>query len=116
MITHCAYCGDQFEGRPNRVYCASSCKSAINNKRYAAQDLEARTIERYVRANRNILSKLYGLLGDTPLPPSIIQQTKLDIRFYSGATKEAARFNFLDFSLQMDANKNYQIIKNSINE
>lgn len=116
MITHCAYCGNPFEGRSNRVYCASSCKSAINNKRYAARDLEARTVERSIRANRSILFKLYGLFGDTPLPPIIIQQAKLDIRFYSGATKDASLFNFLDFSLRLDANKNYQIIKTSINE
>ena len=116
MTIICHYCGDPFEGRPNRVYCSTSCKSAINNQRYAARDLEARKIERYVRANRNVLSKLYGLFGDTPLPLSLILRAKLDTRFYSGSTKEASRFNFLDFSLQMDVNKNYQIIKSSINE
>ena len=116
MITHCAYCGDQFDGRPNRVYCSSSCKSAINNQRYAARDLEARKIERSIRANRNILSKLYGLFGDTPLPPSIIRKTKLDTRFYIGVSISASLFSFLDFSLQLDASKNYQIIKISIDE
>ena len=111
MIIHCYYCGDPFEGRPNRAYCSQSCKSAINNRRYAERDNEARKVELKVRANRNILSQLYKLFGDKLLPSMVIEQSGLNTQFNSGTSADATVLAFLDFAVQKLSNHNYQIFK-----
>lgn len=111
MTIICHYCGDPFEGRPNRVYCSTSCKSAINNQRYAERDYEAKKIERAIRANRSIVFKLYQLFGEQTLPLSIIEKTAIKTHFNSGAAMDGSLFCFLDFGLKMLPNNYYQILK-----
>ena len=111
MANYCHNCGDPFEGRPNRAYCSQSCKSATNNRRYAERDFNARKVELKVRANRNILSKLYQIFGENPLPTMVIDESNLDTQFNSGASEDASMFCFLDFAVRKLSNQNYQILK-----
>ena len=116
MTNFCQNCGDPFEGRPNRAYCSQSCKSAVNNRRYAERDQEARKVELKIRANRNILSQLHRIFGDKPLPRTVLEQSNLETRFNRGVAADGTRFCFLDFAVQGVTNHNYQILKTVPNE
>lgn len=112
----CSHCGDPFEGRPNRAYCSTSCKSAVNNQRYAARDGEARKVERVIRANRTILSKLYQLFGHQLLPEGLLAQSALNTSFNSGVAADGSRYCFLDYALLRCPNQFFQILKTVPNQ
>lgn len=111
MTLTCHHCHALFDGRPNRVYCSTSCKSATNNERYARRDYQARKVERAIRKNRGIVSKLYQLFDGQALSARVIEQTALNTAFNTGAAADGSLFCFLDFALQRLPSNHYQIIK-----
>lgn len=116
MTKFCQNCGDPFRGRSNQLYCSSRCKAATNNHRYKERDEEARKVELKVRANRNILSKLYQVFDDKELLPMVIKHSNLDTRYKSGVSKEGRHSIFLDFALTNLSNGNFQITKLKMGE
>lgn len=111
MTKKCQNCDQHFKGRPNQLYCSPCCKSAINNHRYRERDVNARNVELKVRANRNILSKLYEVFENKELPTAIVNQSNLDARYKTGVSKEGQSSFFLDFVLSKLSNGNFQITK-----
>lgn len=104
-------CREIFEGRANKVYCSSSCKSAVNNSRVAERDEKALGIERKLKANRRILRNLYSLYGEEELPPIILNSTKFDFQYNTGRTTQANSLKVLDYQIFKLENKNYRILK-----
>ena len=111
MAHICQNCGDHFQGRSNQLYCSPRCKSATNNHRYKERDVEARKVELKVRANRNILSKLYQVFEEKELPLVIVNQSSFDSRYKTSLSKDGRHSFFLDFALSNLPNGNFQITK-----
>lgn len=104
-------CGEPFQGRPNRAYCSASCKAATNNRRYILRDKEIRDSELEIRANRNILSKLYQLLGDVPLPLSALSKSDFKFGVLSSIAAKGDHLFCHDFTLKLLPNQYFQILK-----
>lgn len=110
-IKICPHCGDPFEGRANRTYCSTSCKSAINNARVAERDVTANYVAKIVKNNRRILMQLYDIYGERELPSIIISATKLNKKWYNTMSTDGKQLVFLDCILKELSNGNFIIYK-----
>jgi hypothetical protein len=63
----CPACGDQFQGRLNRQYCSSDCKTQHNNELARERRQEERLITRDYLLNYKLLEKLLQMNGGNPL-------------------------------------------------
>ena len=111
ILQKCNHCGRPFEGRPNRAYCSSSCKSAINNHRFAERDKETRASERKIRSNQNILAKLHELLGNVKLPEAALEKSSLDFEYKSGTSVDGQYIFFHSYVMKRLPNQHFQILK-----
>ena len=107
----CQKCGRVFEGRANKSYCSSNCKSAMNNNRVAERDKDALIIEQKIKANRRILRSLHNLYGEVELPSVIIEKTALDFQYNNGRTTQVNSLIILDYKIFKLTNNNYKISK-----
>ena len=111
----CPHCGTSFEGRANRAYCSTSCKSAINNFRIAERDKTANDVAKIVKNNRRILMQLHNIYGEVELPAIVVSTTKLDKKWHSMISTDGKQIVFLDCVLKHLSNGNYIIYKHKIN-
>ena len=111
----CYNCGSLFEGRANKVFCSSRCKSATNNERVAERDKNARFRERKLRANRRIVTHLYSLFGKNEIPSSVIENSGIDMDFSNGISPNALDMQFLDYVLTQTKSHNFLILKEEEN-
>ena len=88
-IKKCQKCGRTFEGRANKNYCSSNCKSAMNNSRVAERDKESLSIHQQLNQNRRILKALYGVFGEQELPTGVVEKSGLNFQINTGRTIEA---------------------------
>lgn len=51
----CRDCGNTLKGRADRKFCSDACRSHFNNRRYAREKGNFRTIERILHKNRSLL-------------------------------------------------------------
>ena len=54
----CLECGDYLVGRRDKKFCTDNCRSSYNNKLYQESNYLIRSINKTLRKNRQILSKL----------------------------------------------------------
>lgn len=57
-IKQCLECGDYLIGRRDKKFCTDNCRSTYNNKLYQESNYLIRSINKSLRKNRRILSKL----------------------------------------------------------
>lgn len=55
---NCLDCGTEFFGRADKKFCSDSCRNAFNNRVNAADEAVIKNVNRTLRKNRSILSKL----------------------------------------------------------
>jgi predicted nucleic acid-binding Zn ribbon protein len=79
----CATCGQAFEGRANKEYCSTACKSAVNNKRQAKKNSKVLEVEKILRRNRNILVKLYEVYREEPFTETQLKRLGLLPSFFT---------------------------------
>ena len=58
MKRKCRECGEEFNGRSDKVYCSSHCRTTHYNKANGDSSSVIRNINRILRKNRRILSTL----------------------------------------------------------
>jgi hypothetical protein len=107
----CKNCGGKLEGRSNQIYCSARCKSSINNRRVSERDKNARSIERQIKANRQILMALNRLYGERELPEFVISASAIKANFNNGMSADRLTIRFLDFKLTKLGNSNFIIQK-----
>jgi hypothetical protein len=107
----CKNCGGKLEGRSNQIYCSARCKSSINNRRVSERDKNARSIERQVKANRQILMALYRLYGERELPEFVISASAIKANYNNGMSADKLTMRYLDFILRRHTNSNFTIQK-----
>lgn len=58
MKKNCIECGDEFQGRSDKKFCSSNCRSSFNNKLNSDSSNFIRNINNRLRKNRRILAAL----------------------------------------------------------
>jgi hypothetical protein len=89
----CATCGQTFEGRANKEYCSTACKSAVNNKRQAKKNSKVLEREKIIRRNKNILEKLYLIFKNKPFDLTYALNAGLNLDFYSRKGTNGSAFH-----------------------
>jgi len=58
MRKQCLECGDSFQGRADKKFCSSNCRSSYNNQLNSDANNFVRNINNILRKNRRILAEL----------------------------------------------------------
>jgi hypothetical protein len=92
MFLICERCQTDFEGRANRQYCSTACKSAVNNERQYVKTKDLIHINKTLRANRRIMADLYELFGEQPFDRQLLDRKGLDSKRTTGSTDRSLLF------------------------
>lgn len=110
MFIVCQKCDTLFEGRANRQYCSTACKSAVNNQRQLVKTKELIDTNKILRRNRRILLELFDLFGTQPFNRSLLDRKGFKSEYMTSADKNAMLF--YEFSLYKKDKDVFFITKN----
>ncbi len=88
----CERCQTDFDGRANRQYCSTACKSAVNNERQYVKTRDLILINKTLRANRRIMLELYELFGSEPFDRQLLARKGFDSKRTTGSTDRTLHF------------------------
>ena len=103
MFIECAKCDDPFEGRSNRRYCSTACKSSVNNDRQLEKKAEQIKTNKVLNRNRRIMIKLHDVFGSEPIEKKFILKSGLEAEFNTGS--HGGKFYFYEYVLSYDKEK-----------
>ena len=110
MGKECPVCNTEFEGRPNKIYCGTKCRSEQGNKKYAAQHENEITHKNALSNNRKILANMYKWFGSLELPVSAFGNAGFDVNSYTGFQK-GGYFFYYEYTVQIIGTEFFKIIK-----
>ena len=116
MRKECPVCNTEFEGRPNKIYCRTRCRSEQGNKKYAAQHENEITHKNALSNNRKILANMYNMVGSIELPISVFDNAGFDKTRYTGYQKDGfflpnTYFMCFEYTVQIIGTEFFKIIK-----
>tara|TARA_R110002050_G_scaffold297339_2_gene458640 strand:- start:54793 stop:55152 length:360 start_codon:yes stop_codon:yes gene_type:complete len=82
MENSCLECGDIIKGRSDKKFCSDSCRNTYNNKFNKDTTNLMRKINRILRKNRTILSKL-NPNGKSKTTKKILMQNDFDFNYHT---------------------------------
>ena len=97
MLVACAKCRSPFEGRSNRQYCSTSCKSSVNNERQLVKKAEQIQDNKILNRNRSIMIKLHEVFGSDPIDKKYI--TKMGLKGNKNTGSFEGGFVFYEYTL-----------------
>ncbi len=91
----CIECGRDFFGRSDKKFCSDGCRSAYNNKLAGGSDKYVRKVNRILKKNRSILSKL-NPDGKTTTHRDQMLKSGFDFDYFTNTytTKEGRQYHF----------------------
>ena len=112
MFIECANCGEPFEGRSNRQYCSTACKSAVNNHRQLDKKAEQIKTNKILNRNRRIMIQLHDIFGSEAIQKKFIIKLGLEAKYNTGS--HDGKFYFYEYVLIRDKEDKeiFFIIKN----
>jgi hypothetical protein len=110
MLIVCQRCDTLFEGRANRQYCSTACKSAVNNERQLVKTKELIDTNKVLRRNRRILIELFELFGSQPFDRSLLDRKGFNSEYMTSADKDFILF--YEFALYRKSKDVFFISKN----
>ena len=106
----CQKCDTPFEGRANRQYCSTACKSAVNNERQLVKTKELIDTNKILRRNRRILMDLFDLFGSQPFERVLLDRKGFDANYLTSAEDDG--IIFYEFALRQKSKGIFFITKN----
>jgi hypothetical protein len=110
MLIVCQRCDTLFEGRANRQYCSTACKSAVNNERQLVKTKELIDTNRVLRRNRRILIELFDLFDSQPFDKSLLDRKGFDANYATSVEENS--MVFYEFALYRKTTGLFFITKN----
>ncbi|REE00099.1 hypothetical protein [Marinoscillum furvescens] len=95
MTKECMECGREIYGRADKRFCGDACRSAYNNKLTGGTDKLVRSVNRKLRKNREILSRL-NPEGKTTLHREQLLKGGFDMEYVTNTytTKDGRTYRF----------------------
>ncbi len=113
MNKNCNICGAPFEGRRNKIYCSSRCRSEQNNGLFAERHEAEIKNEKALRKNRAILAGFYEFHESDELRLSALKKAKFDFDTNTGIGKRGETY-YHDFTIKLISEHYFKIIKNQL--
>ena len=78
----CLYCGEPFKGRSDKKFCGAQCRNSFNNKLNRLHELRIIEINKILRKNRSILSRLCPV-GSSTVPRKYLELSEFDFEYFT---------------------------------
>ena len=119
----CTRCGDQFDGRRNRKYCSSDCKTLYNNELARERRQEEKLITGDYLLNYKLLEHLLQNNGDNPLMIGSRELTLFGFKSEAPSTRakvdDVLTYVYQDIGVQQDEAQQitriFRILQNETN-
>ncbi|RYU94744.1 hypothetical protein [Emticicia agri] len=99
----CKNCNNTFEGRRNRLFCSTGCKSEFNNDLARERNKSLKQAFDQVKYNRNILAHLYQLFGNNPIQETLLNRAGFQFAYVSRMGQKQ-EFVYDDYALNISTN------------
>ncbi|MCP9745978.1 2-hydroxyacyl-CoA dehydratase family protein [Lacihabitans sp. CS3-21] len=110
-VSTCPVCQNSFEGRKNKKYCSTFCKTSHNNEVFQKKNEALKEIIGEVKKNRLVLKKIFEIFQSTPIPIDLLRATNINMKYFTSVSKEGYyMFGEYQFRPSND-NKYYSILK-----
>jgi hypothetical protein len=110
MKRQCKQCKEIFEGRLNKEFCSTSCKSTYNNQLARIRNKNLKQAFDKVKHNKNALRNLYQLFGNSAISGELLERAGLQPA-YTSVQLDQNVLVFDDWALKPVSNNKFQIIK-----
>ena len=115
-IRNCPVCGQQVEGRLNKVYCGPNCKTLLNNNIAFEKRLQEKELTGGLFGNYRLLDRMLKENDDAPIVISRLKLEGMGFNSHAPATEGMSNgvltYSFLDIAIQPEqANHTVKIFR-----
>lgn len=105
-ISNCPVCGQQVEGRRNKVYCTPSCKTLYNNDLAREKRIQEQMLTGGLFGNYRLLDRMLKANDDAPIVISRLKLEGMGFNSHAPATEGMSNgvltYSYLDIAIQPD--------------
>lgn len=105
-IRNCPVCGQQVEGRRNKVYCRPDCKTLYNNDLAREKRIQEQELTGGLFGNYRLLDRMLKANDDAPIVISRLKLEGMGFNSHAPATEGMSNgvltYSYLDIAIQPD--------------
>jgi hypothetical protein len=109
----CPICDNNFEGRRNKIYCSTRCRSEQGNASFNAHHEDEILTEKALRKNVTILTNMYKWFGNYKLPYFALENAGFDKKRNTGMTDDDT-FLYHSYGVEIVGTEFFKIFKSDL--